>query len=74
VVGNRPKRVDTAVLTLIQEVKDDQFTAGTRSLGLKEEGLSLGPFDEKIVTAAMLERLNALKQKLIAGEITVKVD
>ncbi len=74
VAGNRPKRVDTAVLTLIQEVKDDQFTAGTRSLGLKEEGLSLGPFDEKIVTAAMLERLNALKQKIIAGEITVKVD
>jgi len=66
--------VDTAVLTLIQEVKDDQFTAGTRSLGLKEAGLSLGPFDEKIVTAAMLERLNALKQKIIAGEITVKVE
>lgn len=28
VVGNRPKRVDTAVLMLVNEVKDDQFTAG----------------------------------------------
>jgi len=43
VVGNRPKRVDTAVLTLVNQVKNDQFTAGTRSLGLEEGGLSLGP-------------------------------
>ena len=55
-VGNRPKRVETAVLTLVEEVKDGQFTAGTRSLGLKEEGLALGPFDENLVTDAMLER------------------
>jgi len=72
VVGNRPKRVDTAVLTLVQEVKDGQFTAGTRSLGLKEEGLSLGPFDENLVTEAMLKQLEGLKQQIIAGEIVVE--
>lgn len=73
VVGNRPKRVDTAVLMLVKEVKDDQFTAGTRSLGLKEEGLSLGPFDENIVTSSMLKRLELLKQQIISGEIVVEV-
>lgn len=73
VVGNRPKRVDTAVLMLVQEVADDKFTAGTRSLGLKEEGLSLGPFDENLVTGLMLERLELLKQQIIAGEIVVEV-
>lgn len=73
VVGNRPKRVDTAVLMLVNEVKDDQFTAGTRSLGLKEEGLSLGPFDENLVTGSMLERLELLKQQIITGEIVVEV-
>lgn len=73
VVGNRPKRVDTAVLMLVNEVKDDQFTAGTRSLGLREEGLSLGPFDENLVTGLMLERLELLKQQIIAGEIVVEV-
>ncbi len=72
VVGNRPKRVDTAVLTLVHEVLNDQFTSGTRSLGLKERGLSLGPFDENIVTDAMLEQLENLKQQIIAGEIMVK--
>lgn len=72
VVGNRPKRVDTAVLTLISELIDDQFAAGTRSLGLKEEGLALGPFDEQIVTQAMQDRLADLKQKIIDGEIVVQ--
>lgn len=72
VVGNRPKRVDTAVLTLVEEIKNDRFTAGTRSLGLKEEGLSLGPFDENLVSDSTLEKLETLKQQIIAGEIVVK--
>lgn len=74
VVGNRPKRVDTAVLTLVEEVKDGRFVAGTRSLGLEEEGLLLGPFDENLVSDAMLERLEELKQQIIAGEIVVEIE
>ncbi len=74
VAGNRPKRVDTAVLTLIKEVMDGRFAPGIRSLGLQEGGLSIGPFDENIVTAPMRQRLEELEKKLIAGEITVKVE
>jgi basic membrane protein A len=74
VVGNRPKRVDTAVLTLIEEVKNGTFTPGTRSLGLEEEGLSLGPFDETLVSQAMQEQLEELKQQIIAGEIQIAVE
>ncbi len=73
VVGNRPKRVDTAVLRLVEEIKNNRFKAGTRSLGLTEEGLSFGPFDKNLVSKAMLERLESLKQKIIKGEIVVKV-
>lgn len=73
VVGNRPKRVDTAVLILVDEMIRDQFTAGPRSLGLAEEGLTLGPFDENIVTADMLERLDELKQQIIDKTIVVSV-
>ena len=72
VVGNRPKRVDTAVIMLIEELANDRFSPGIRSLGLAEEGLSLGPFDENIVTDAMLEWLEGLKQQIIAGEIAVE--
>jgi basic membrane protein A and related proteins len=74
VVGNRPKRVDTAVEMLIDEVKNNTFKAGTRSLGLKENGIQLGPFDENIVTPAIMARLNELEQKIIDGQIVVQVD
>lgn len=74
VVGNRPKRLDTAVLTLVNEVRNGQFRSGTRSLGLQEEGLSLGPFDQEIVTGAMLQRLDELKQQIITGELVVNVE
>jgi basic membrane protein A len=73
VVGNRPKRVDTAVLTLLQELAAGRFTAGTLSLGLVEDGLSLGPFDETIVSDAMLARLQDLKQQIISGDVVVEV-
>lgn len=72
VVGNRPKQTGTAVLMLVDEVLNDRFAPGTRSLGLEEGGLSLGPFDENLVTETMLERLEALKQQIIAGEIVVE--
>jgi basic membrane protein A len=70
-VGNRPKRVDTAVEMLIQEVNNGTFKGGSRSLGLKENALALGPFDETVVTPAMLTRLDQIKQKIITGEIKV---
>jgi len=73
-VGNRPKRVDTAVLLVIEEANNGSFKAGIRSLGLKENGLSLGPFDTNIVTPQMSARLDDLKQKIITGQIVVKAE
>ncbi|UCD08019.1 MAG: BMP family ABC transporter substrate-binding protein, partial [Dehalococcoidales bacterium] len=74
VVGNRPKRVDTAVLLVIEELFNESFTSGIRSLGLKENGIMLGPFDESIVDDAMLERLEDLKKKIIEGQIVVHAE
>jgi basic membrane protein A and related proteins len=73
-VGNRPKRMDTAVVNLVNQVTADQFKAGTISLGLKEAGLAIGPFDPALVTAEMQTHLETLQQKIISGEIAVKVD
>jgi basic membrane protein A len=72
VVGNRPKKVDTAVLMLIDEVNEGNFKAGVRSLGLKENGLSLGPFDENLVDLDTLTRLENLKQEIIQGKIKIE--
>ncbi|UCD08182.1 MAG: BMP family ABC transporter substrate-binding protein [Dehalococcoidales bacterium] len=74
VVGNRPKRVDTAVLLVIEELYTGSFTPGIRSLGLKENGIMLGPFDESIVDDTILERLDDLKEKIIEGQITVHAE
>lgn len=74
VVGNRPKRVDTAVLMTVEAVKNGSFKAGVTSLGLKENGLALGPFDETIVTREMSDRLEQLKEKIIKGDIVVQAD
>jgi basic membrane protein A len=72
VVGNRPKRVDTAVQLLVAEVQSGTFKAGVRSLGLKEEGLSLGPFDTSIVTPQMIARLDEIEKKIVDGSVVVR--
>lgn len=72
VVGNRPKRVDVAVEIVIGEVRAGMFRAGVRSLGLKENGIALGPFDDTIVTPQMQARLDELRRKIIDGSIVVQ--
>jgi basic membrane protein A and related proteins len=74
VVGNRPKRVDSAILMLIEEIVDGTFKSGVRSLGLKENGISLGPFDENIVSGEMISRLEFLKTKIISGQIIIQTE
>jgi basic membrane protein A and related proteins len=71
-LGNRPKQIGNTVEMVIGEVCTHSFKPGVRSLGLKENGISLGPFDETVVTPAMLNRLEELKQKIISGQIVVQ--
>jgi basic membrane protein A and related proteins len=71
-LGNRPKQIGNTVEMVIEEVYNNTFKPGVRSLGLKENGISLGPFDETVVTPAMLNRIEELKQKIISGQIVVK--
>ena len=73
-LGNRPKRVDNTVEMLIEEASNHKFTPAVRSLGLKENGIMIGPFDENVVTPAMLNRLEELRQKIVNGQITVQAE
>jgi len=61
-------------MLLIDEIKKGTFKPGIRSLGLKENGLSLGPFDESIVDKKMLNRLEDLKKKIIGGQIAIQAE
>ena len=73
VVGNRPKRVDKAVLELTKMLKTGKFVAGVYSFGLKEEGVGIGPFDMEIVKDDMLKRIEALRREIINGTISIDV-
>jgi basic membrane protein A and related proteins len=72
IIGNRPKKVDTAVLMLIDDINKGRFKGGVRSLGLKENGLMLGPFDPGLVDQDTLGRLENLKRDIINGKIKVE--
>jgi len=73
-LGNRPKRVDITIEMLIEEANKHQFTSGVRSLGLKENGIMIGPFDENVVTPTMINRLEELRQKIISGQIAIQAE
>ena len=72
-VGNRPKRTDTAIRLLIESLINDEFEGGIISLGFAEEGLQLGPFDEELVSGEMLAEIDTLRDRIISGEITIEV-
>jgi basic membrane protein A and related proteins len=74
VIGNRPKRVDTAISLLIEDVKNGAFKPGVHSLGLKEEGFTFGPFNETLVTPDQQNKLNLLKNQIIQGTIIITGD
>lgn len=67
------KRVDTAVLLTIREFVENRWAAGTRSLGLAEDGvgLALDHYNQPLIPAAHWERVIAARKALIAGDLRV---
>src|SRR5271154_6005609 len=67
------KRVDVAVETVFNEVKDGTWKPGQKALGLAEDGVgfSLDEFNRKLITPEMEKRLDQAKADIIAGKITV---
>jgi basic membrane protein A len=67
------KRVGDASYNSWQAGLDGNWTAGFQALGLAEGGVdwALDEHNRELVTAAMEARVNDLKAKIIAGDITV---
>lgn len=65
------KRVDVAVYDVTSKVKDGTFEAIHYVYGLKEDGV--GPCDEtsKHVPQEVLDKVNAYKEKIVAGELVI---
>jgi len=67
------KHVETATFTAIKEAKEGNFKPGIHVLGLKENGVGISPmtYTKDKVPAELLEKVEKLKEMIIAGEIVV---
>jgi basic membrane protein A len=72
VLTSMVKRVDLAVYQATADLKAGSFSAGDLVMGLKEGGVSYAPVRVELVDkAALLAKVEALKAKIIAGEVKV---
>jgi basic membrane protein A and related proteins len=73
VLTSMVKRVDNAVFDAIKRVKEKRFKGGIYQYGLAEDGVGYvyDKNNEKLIPAAVRARVEALKQEIIAGRITV---
>jgi basic membrane protein A len=67
------KRVDVAVYDAMMGARTGTWRAGTRVLGLREDGVgwALDEHNRSLITAEMERRVNEAREAIIAGRITV---
>lgn len=67
------KRVDEAVFSTIRDFRDGKFEKGERVYDLKENGVGISDLlhTKDLIGADKLAKVEAIKQKVVAGEIKV---
>ena len=65
------KRVDVAVFETIKAAQEGGFEPGIQVFGLKEDGVGLAPTTSNNTPQEVIDQVNALGEKIIAGEIVV---
>ncbi|WP_216317595.1 BMP family lipoprotein [Deinococcus aestuarii] len=67
------KRVDNAVYSLINDVKNNRFKGGERRFGLKEGGVgyAVDQYNRALIPSAQVARVEAAKAQIVAGRIKV---
>ena len=67
------KRVDQAVYATCKDIFDKKFTSGVQRFGLANHGVDYtkDSYNEKILSPAVIKRVDELKAKIIAGKILV---
>lgn len=73
VLSSMVKQVDEAVFLTIKDFKENKFTGGVKTFGIKDNGVGF-VFDENnknMISPEVKEKLDAIRSKLISGEIKV---
>ena len=67
------KRVDAAVVDTCEAVSKNQFVGGVKRFGLANGGVdfALDQNNEKLLTPAMVQKINDVKKGIITGKIQV---
>ena len=65
------KQVDVAVFETIKAAHEGNFQPGTTVFGLKEGGVGLAPTTSNNTPQEVIDQVNALGDRIIAGEFTV---
>lgn len=74
VITSAMKRVDNGIYNVAKDLKAGKFKGGLISYGLAEGGVDIAPTSSKLVPASILKEVDALKARIIKGEIVVPVD
>lgn len=73
IITSMIKRVDVAVVDVVKDLIAHRFVGGVRELGLAENGVGF-VFDEHnrdLLPLEVVQRVNALREQIIAGKIQV---
>lgn len=67
------KRVDVATYETIKSVHEGSFSGGIQEFGLDNDGVgyALDEYNQALIEASLIEELEAVKQQILEGEITV---
>lgn len=70
------KKVDQAVYQTIKDFKENKFTGGIKTFGLKDDGIGIVYDDnnKKFISAEVKAKLDTIKNKIISGEIKINVE
>jgi basic membrane protein A len=73
VLTSMVKRVDNAVYDVVKEVLEGRFAGGFHVFGLDKDGVgySIDGFNEAVIPKELIEKVEAAKAKIVAGEIKV---
>jgi basic membrane protein A and related proteins len=74
IITSALKRVDTATYDTIKAVGDGTFKSGTQLFNLANDGVGFATSNPTLLTADMVDAMEAAQQKIIDGTVTVPTE
>ena len=67
------KRIDNAVFSVVQDEVEGKFKGGIHVYGLENDGIgyAMDEYNKKLISPAVIAKVEQAKQDIIAGKIKV---